>query len=111
MTTQSCELANCRKNQSPVALLTETFVKFALATECDYFQFGANLDYYRSVVDIGFIKVGDSGVARICIWRGLGARPARPEAPTSPEAVLGWVREGVVPFQKGGSGVSPPRKF
>jgi hypothetical protein len=52
-----------------------------------------------------------SGVARICIWRGLGARSATGTAGgakgASDPAVLG-VGD---PLPEGGSGVSPPRNF
>jgi hypothetical protein len=47
-----------------------------------------------------------SGVARICIWRGL----ARPEAPKAPEAVLGvGPGGGSPPPGRGFGGITPEK--
>jgi hypothetical protein len=60
------------------------------------------------------LVIRPSGVARICLWRGLGARSATGTAGGADGAggrAGRWVREGVAPSRKGVSGVSPPRKF
>jgi hypothetical protein len=55
---------------------------------------------------IGSIASWVSGVARICIWRGLGARPARPPA------VLGvGPGGGEPPSRKGVRGYYPRENF
>jgi hypothetical protein len=55
-----------------------------------------------------------SGVARICIWRGLGARSATGTAGGAKGAggrSLGVGPGGGDPPPRRGFGVSPPRKF
>ena len=42
---------------------------------------------------------------------GRAAAAGRPKARSAVGRPGGWVREGVAPSRKGGSGVSPPRKF
>jgi hypothetical protein len=54
-----------------------------------------------------------SGVARICIWRGLGARSATGTAGGAKGAGgrAGVGPGGVTPLPEGGSGISPRENF
>jgi hypothetical protein len=78
------------------------------STHIYYLAATANADWSRKLIAPPTSLI--SGVARICIWRGLGARPARPEAPKAPEIVLGMgPGGGSPPPERGFGGITPEK--